>query len=150
MSRPLPDHEGLTDASREAHAGVMSDRAIHAAQRATEPVARALAGKRWFPLWAVVHHRGRRSGAEYATPVAVMPTVDKGIVLIGLPWGLDTNWARNVVAAGGVRLRWKGRDQQTSHPRIVQPDEAARLARGPFRLIVRRMPGALVLTREGR
>ena len=106
----------------------------------------ALAGHRWFPLWAVVHHRGRRSGTEYATPIAVIPTIDRNIVLIGLPWGVTTNWARNVVAAGGARLTWKGRDQLTVGPRILEPIEAAVLAKPFFRFIVRRMPGAIALT----
>ena len=44
-----------------------------ALQRATQPIAVALAGHRWLPLWAVIHHRGRRSGTEYATPIAVIP-----------------------------------------------------------------------------
>lgn len=115
--------------------------------RATEPVARALAGRRWFPLWAVVHHRGRRSGAEYATPIALVPTIDDGVILIGLPWGPRTNWAHNVVAAEGATLRWKGRDQRTLAPRIVGPAEAAALAKPAFRSIVRRMPAAIVLQR---
>jgi deazaflavin-dependent oxidoreductase (nitroreductase family) len=113
----------------------------------TEPVARALAGKRWFPLWAVVHHRGRRSGTAYATPVAVVPTADPDAILIGLPWGADTNWARNVVAAGGATLRWRGGDVAATAPRIVPAAEAARLARTPFRAVVRRMPAAIVLRR---
>jgi deazaflavin-dependent oxidoreductase (nitroreductase family) len=119
------------------------------AQRAFEPVARALAGRRWFPLWAVVHHRGRRSGTEYATPVAVVPTTDKSVILIGLPWGTATNWARNVVAADGATLTWKGRAQRTGAPRIVEPSEASALAKPFFRFILRRMPGAIVLRREG-
>lgn len=119
-----------------------------AVQRGFEPVARALAGRRWFPLWAVVRHRGRRTGADYATPVAVVPTIDKHVVLIGLPWGLKTNWARNVVAAGGATLRWKGRDIVATSPRIVDAIEAMALAKRPFHLVLRRMPGALVLHRE--
>jgi deazaflavin-dependent oxidoreductase (nitroreductase family) len=113
-----------------------------------EPVARALAGRRWFPLWAIVHHRGRRSGTDYATPVAVVPTVDKSIVMIGLPWGRKTNWARNVVAAGGATLTWKGRERPTTQPRIIEPTEAAALAKPLFRFVLRRMPGAIVLKRE--
>ena len=119
-----------------------------AAQRAFDPVARILAGRRWFPLWAVIHHRGRRSGTAYATPIAVIPTVDRDVVLIGLPWGATTNWARNVVAAGGASLTWKGRDRQTTAPRIVGGGEAAPLARRAFRPVVRRMPGAIVLHLE--
>jgi deazaflavin-dependent oxidoreductase (nitroreductase family) len=119
-----------------------------AAQRGFEPIARALAGRRWFPLWAVVHHRGRRSGAEYATPIAVVPTRDKSLILIGLPWGTTTNWARNVVAANGAIVTWKGRDQRMGAPRIIDAMEAATLATPLFRFVVRRMPGAIVLHRD--
>ena len=116
--------------------------------RASEPMARALAGRRWFPLWAVVHHRGRRSGTAYDTPVAVVPTTRAGVILIGLPWGPKTNWARNIVAAGGAPVTWKGRMQQTTAPRIVEGAEAAQLAKPFFRPIVGRFPAAIVLTRE--
>ncbi|MET0976833.1 MAG: nitroreductase family deazaflavin-dependent oxidoreductase [Leifsonia sp.] len=115
--------------------------------RITEPVARAIAGRRWFPLWAVVHHRGRSSGTEYATPIAVVPSVEPGTLLIGLPWGARTNWAMNVVAAGGARLTWKGREHAFTAPRIVQAAEAADLARPAFRSVVARMPAAIVLSR---
>jgi deazaflavin-dependent oxidoreductase (nitroreductase family) len=143
------DPIGLAGRRAGAHAGRMSEAKNRpAAQRATEPVARALAGRRWFPLWAVIHHRGRRSGTAYATPIAVIPSADRGIILIGLPWGRDTNWARNVVAAGGADLTWRGRDERTASPRIVAPAEAAPLARAPFRFVVRRMPAAIVLTRD--
>lgn len=118
------------------------------AQQAFEPVARSLAGRRWFPLWAVVHHRGRRSGTEYATPVAVVPSVDKSVMLIGLPWGVTTNWARNVVTAGGATVTWKGRDRSTTAPRIVEPAEAVALSKPLFRFVLRRMPGAIVLERD--
>ncbi|MGN6198722.1 nitroreductase family deazaflavin-dependent oxidoreductase [Humibacter sp.] len=119
-----------------------------AAQRTFEPVARSLAGRRWFPLWAVVHHHGRRSGTDYATPVAVVPTADKSLILIGLPWGTTTNWAKNVVAADGATITWKGRDRNTSAPRIVDAAEASDLAKPLFRFVLRRMPGAIVLHRE--
>ncbi|MGH7289911.1 MAG: nitroreductase family deazaflavin-dependent oxidoreductase [Myxococcota bacterium] len=129
----------MTEASRKSGAS-------QALQRATEPIAVALAGRRWFPLWAVVHHTGRRSGTAYATPVAVIPSIDRSTVLIGLPWGLRTNWARNVVSAGGARLTWKGRERSTVAPRIMEPIEATLRAKPFFRFIVRRMPGAIVLT----
>lgn len=113
--------------------------------KATEPIANALAGHRAFPLWAVIHHRGRRSGTTYATPIAVIPTVDPALVLIGLPWGPQTNWARNVVAAGSADLTWKGAARRVSAPRVVDPEEAAALARPLFRAVVERMPAAIVL-----
>ncbi len=116
--------------------------------RLTEPVARALAGRRWMPVWAVIHHRGRRSGTHYATPIAVIPTLDERIVLIGLPWGAHTNWARNILAAGGARLTWRGREQSVREPRIVEASDAAALAKPIVRFIVRRMPAAIVLERR--
>jgi deazaflavin-dependent oxidoreductase (nitroreductase family) len=76
-----------------------------------------LAGRRWFPAWAVVHHRGRVSGRNLTVPVAVVTTPD-GFV-INLPWGASTNWVRNVLAAGGCVLRWKGSDHRVRNPRII-------------------------------
>ncbi|MCD5348130.1 nitroreductase family deazaflavin-dependent oxidoreductase [Agromyces sp. S2-1-8] len=114
---------------------------------ATEPVARALAGRRWMPIWAVIRHRGRKSGTAYETPIAIVPTIDAAIVMIGLPWGVNTNWARNVVAAGGASLRWKARDVELVHPRIVDAAVAQRLAKAPFRRVLGRFPAAIVLDR---
>ena len=115
------------------------------ALRVSGPVALAVSGHRWFPLWAIMHHRGRTSGTPYAVPVAVIPTSATDIVLIGLPWGPKTNWARNVLAAGGARLTWKGRDHLLTAPRLIIGTEAAALARPFFRRVVRRFPAALVL-----
>lgn len=115
--------------------------------KATAPVARALAGRRWVPLWALIRHRGRRSGTAYETPIAVVPTTDASIVMIGLPWGPATNWARNVVAAGGASLRWKGRDVELVHPRIIDGADAERLAKAPFRPVLKRFPAAIVFER---
>ncbi|MWC00019.1 nitroreductase family deazaflavin-dependent oxidoreductase [Agromyces seonyuensis] len=114
---------------------------------ATAPVARALAGRRWMPLWAVIRHHGRKSGTAYETPIAVVPTTDRSIVMIGLPWGTGTNWARNVLAADGATLHWKGRDVALTHPRVIDAAEAKRLARGPVRALIGRFPAALVLER---
>jgi deazaflavin-dependent oxidoreductase (nitroreductase family) len=115
--------------------------------RATEPIAKAFAGRRGVPLWALVHHRGRKSGADYATPIAVVPTMNPTLVLIGLPWGRKTNWARNVVAAGSADLTLGGTRRSATSPRIIDPAEAAALARPLFRLIVKRMPAAIVMQR---
>ena len=85
--------------------------------RATAPVVRRLAGSRWFPMWAVVHHRGRVTGRSLTVPITPNATAD-GFV-INLPWGARTNWVRNVIAAGGCTIRWKGRDHRLVDPRII-------------------------------
>jgi deazaflavin-dependent oxidoreductase (nitroreductase family) len=84
---------------------------------------RPLAGRRFFPLWAVLHHRGRRSGSEYAVPVGVR-TAPNGFY-IALPFGERTQWAQNVLAAGGCSLRWRGEDLLVTEPTVVRTDEAA-------------------------
>jgi len=90
--------------------------------RVTDPITRPLAGHRFFKLWAVVHHVGRRSGARYATPVAIVTTPD-GFV-IPLPWGERTNWARNVLEAGGCRVRWGGTEYSLVDPQLITRSEA--------------------------
>lgn len=88
----------------------------------TSPMARAMAGHRMIPLWAVVHHRGRKTGRALSVPVAVRLTQDG--FLINLPWGPGTNWVRNVLVAGGCTIRWKGEDHRVTQPRLVGPGEA--------------------------
>jgi deazaflavin-dependent oxidoreductase (nitroreductase family) len=115
---------------------------------ATAPVARAISGRRWFPLFAIIHHHGRRSGTAYSTPIAVVPTQSTEIFLIGLPWGAKTDWARNVLAAGSATLTWRGLAHVATEPRLVDGMEAATLAKPFFRPIVGRFPAAIVLRRS--
>ena len=90
--------------------------------RLTTPMVRTMAGRRFFPPYAVVHHTGRRSGRALAVPVALLVT--PGAFVVTLPWGPGTNWVRNVLAAGGCRLRWKGVDHQVSAPEVLDRDQA--------------------------
>jgi deazaflavin-dependent oxidoreductase (nitroreductase family) len=84
-----------------------------------------VAGRRFFPLYGVIHHIGRKSGTEYDTPVVVREATDG--IYVPLPFGESTNWYRNAVAAGGIRVTWKGRDQWFANPTVVDR-EAARPA----------------------
>ncbi|WP_314503730.1 nitroreductase family deazaflavin-dependent oxidoreductase [uncultured Microbacterium sp.] len=147
FSDVLAGGKGLLGIRQERRAKGGS-RAPRSLVKATEPIANALAGRRGFPLWALIHHRGRKSGTQYQTPVAIIPTIDPNLVLIGLPWGPKTNWARNTVAAGIADLTWKGARQSVTSPRIIDPAAAAALARPLFRPIVNRMPAALILRRS--
>jgi deazaflavin-dependent oxidoreductase (nitroreductase family) len=86
-------------------------------------------GKRWFnkvglrtagqpgDASGVVRHRGRTSGRTYETPVAVIAT-DQGF-LIALPYGLRSNWLRNVLANGGAVVVHEGREHRVDSPVIV-------------------------------
>lgn len=87
------------------------------------PTTRPISGRRWFPLYGVLHHVGRRSRREYATPVVIRST--RTATFVPLPFGERTDWYRNALAAGGVRVTWKGRDHWLADPRIVDRAAAA-------------------------
>jgi len=75
------------------------------------------AGSRYLRLYGVVHHRGRRSGRTYTTPVVVRPTAD-GFV-IPLAFGERADWFRNVHAAGGCEIRWNGTTYSVVDPVVI-------------------------------
>ena len=68
--------------------------------RFIEPVVRRFSG------FAMVHHRGRRSGASYATPVNVFDG-DGGLV-VALTYGPSADWAQNVLAGPATIDRGDG------------------------------------------
>jgi hypothetical protein len=115
--------------------------------RLTAPLARTFAGRRFFPLWAIVHHIGRRSGRALAIPVTVGATAESFVIT--LPWGAGTNWVRNVLAADGCTISWKGVDHQVVRPEII--DLAAAMPNfGPIarRVLARANPVFLRLHRR--
>lgn len=81
-----------------------------------------LAGRRFFPLWAVVRHRGRRSGRALSVPVAVQVRGD--VFVVPLLFGPRTNWVMNVLAAGGCVIRWRGVDHRAVGPELIDPEQA--------------------------
>lgn len=103
--------------------------------RATSPLWRPMAGRRLLPAWGVVHHRGRRTGREYSTPVQVRATPDEFV--IALPFGGATQWVRNVKSAGSCTVTWRGRDHRADAPRIVGRTEGASAFRAWERPLLR-------------
>ena len=75
----------------------------------------------WMPGLGVVIHRGRRSGRRYQTPVNVFPAGDGYI--FALTYGPDTDWVRNVLAAGGCELRTRGRTVRLVSPRLYRDED---------------------------
>ncbi len=88
----------------------------------------------WLPGFGVVVHRGRRSGRRYQTPVNVFGTEDG--YLFALTYGADTDWVRNVLAAGGCELHTGGRTVRLESPRLYH-DESRRGIRPVERQILR-------------
>jgi deazaflavin-dependent oxidoreductase (nitroreductase family) len=85
--------------------------------RRTNRVGLLLAGSRWNPIFAVVEHRGRRSGRSHRTPVAAR-RVAHGFV-ISLAFGAQVDWYRNLIAASGGTIRWRGVVYPIGAPEVV-------------------------------
>jgi deazaflavin-dependent oxidoreductase (nitroreductase family) len=109
-------------------------RFLRALARSGAGPSRPIAGRRWFPLWAIVHHVGRTSGRPYAFPIASLRT-DDGF-FIPIPFGDATQWVRNVLAAGSCTLRWRGRDHLVVNPRVVDWSEAKPFVNPVLRAII--------------
>ena len=70
--------------------------------------------------------------------------------IIALPWGPETDWLRNVRAAQGCTIRWKGADYECTEPILVGKDVAVAAARGVTRRALQRLDtrhGFIQLTR---
>jgi deazaflavin-dependent oxidoreductase (nitroreductase family) len=77
------------------------------------------AGRR---VYAVVHHVGRKSGKPYKTPV-VAALIEGGLVM-PLPYGTDTDWCLNVVAAGRCTIELGKETYEASEPEIIGEEAA--------------------------
>jgi len=79
------------------------------------------------PPWAVILHQGRRSGRAYRTPVLAFKQ-DRTLI-VALLYGEESDWLRNLTAAGGGHVVRIGRTFELSGPRVVETGAAAELAR---------------------
>jgi deazaflavin-dependent oxidoreductase (nitroreductase family) len=90
----------------------------------------------WLPPWALVVHRGRRSGTEYRTPVLAWRS--GAALYVVLYYGARAQWVRNVVAAGGGEVIRRGRRERIASVRIVR-DGSEAMPR-PVRVLGRSLP----------
>lgn len=87
----------------------------------------------YLPGFAIVSHVGRKSGRTYRTPVNAFRT-DDGYI-IALTYGSESDWVKNVLAAGQCELQTRGRRVRLISPRI-ETDESKSWAPRPVRLIL--------------
>jgi deazaflavin-dependent oxidoreductase (nitroreductase family) len=71
-----------------------------------------------LPGFGIVHHVGRRSARPLTTPLNVFRKPGGGFV-IALTYGPDTDWVKNVMAAGGCRIETRGVSHRLVNPRVV-------------------------------
>ena len=108
--------------------------------RMLNPLVKPLFESGRIGVWGVVHHRGRRSGRIFATPVALGAVRD--FFNVPLPYGEGTDWCRNLIAAHGGAISNRGHEYAVTEPRVVSV-EAARSA---FPLVLR--PLLPIVTRK--
>jgi deazaflavin-dependent oxidoreductase (nitroreductase family) len=68
---------------------------------------------------ALIEHVGRRTGVVRATPVHPVPTADGFRIIV--PLGSESQWARNVLAAGHCRLQVGDVVHELDEPLLVSP-----------------------------
>ena len=98
--------------------GPRARRLIRSAARVVNPLVLRFAGGRHMPVLGVLHHQGRRTGREYATPLGIRPAAGGGFVM-PLTFGEAAGWYRNIRAAGRCVITWRGSDHAVTDPVIV-------------------------------
>jgi deazaflavin-dependent oxidoreductase (nitroreductase family) len=90
-----------------------------------------------LPGFAILHHVGRTSGRAYSIPINVFR--DGNDYILALTYGADTDWVKNVLAAGGCEIVTRGQRIQLTNPRITTDTErrwAPPLVRPLLRLVL--------------
>jgi deazaflavin-dependent oxidoreductase (nitroreductase family) len=102
-------------------------------RRFVNPVSRRFAGR--IPPFAIIEHRGRKSGTLYRTPIMAFPSNDG--FLIALTYGSEIDWVRNVIAAGGGTIMYRNRSIPLSAPRLIKGNAAEMPLPAPVRAVLR-------------
>jgi deazaflavin-dependent oxidoreductase (nitroreductase family) len=87
------------------------------------PVARLFAG--WMPGFGLLTYRGRTTGRIYKLPINLFRRGEHYIFV--LTYGSESQWVKNVLAAGECNVRVRGHDI-----RLVQPEL---LVNPPWKLV---------------
>ena len=99
----------------------------------TRPVAKRL------PTFAILTHRGRKTGREYQTPINVFRRGDDYFFF--LTYGSDVQWVKNVLAAGCCSIETRGRVVELVEPELIT-DPELRPAPPHVRFVEGRVAGA--------
>jgi deazaflavin-dependent oxidoreductase (nitroreductase family) len=101
----------------------------------TNPVQRVWAGR--LRGFVIVEHVGRKSGRRYRTPVNVRREPEG--FAIALTYGAETDWVRNVVAAGGGHVVYRGERIEVTGPTLETGPNVLAGWPAVARLVLRRL-----------
>src|SRR5436190_18804537 len=79
----------------------------------------------WLPGFGILTHVGRKSGKVYRTPINVF-RASNGFIN-ALTYSSESEWVKNVLAAGGCELKTRGKKYQLSAPNVVHDPTRRRL-----------------------
>jgi deazaflavin-dependent oxidoreductase (nitroreductase family) len=88
----------------------------------------------WLPGFGILTHVGRKSGKVYRTPINVFRAAN-GFV-IALTYSSQSEWVKNVLAAGGCELKTRGKKYTLSAATVVR-DPTRRRFPFPVRIVLR-------------
>jgi deazaflavin-dependent oxidoreductase (nitroreductase family) len=88
----------------------------------------------WLPGFGILTHVGRKSGKVYRTPVNVF-RASNGFI-IALTYSSQSEWVKNVLAAGSCDLKTRGKKYQLSTLRVVRDPSRQRFPI-PVRTVLR-------------
>jgi deazaflavin-dependent oxidoreductase (nitroreductase family) len=88
----------------------------------------------WLPGFGIMTHIGRKSGKVYRTPVNVFRTPNGFI--IALTYSSQSEWVKNVLAAGSCELKTVGKNYRLSAPKVVHDPTRSRFPI-PVRVILK-------------
>lgn len=88
----------------------------------------------WLPGFGILTHVGRKSGRVYLTPVNVF-RAPNGFI-IALTYSSQSEWVRNVLAAGGCELKTRGKTYQLAAQKVVRDPSRQRFPI-PVRVVLR-------------
>jgi deazaflavin-dependent oxidoreductase (nitroreductase family) len=85
------------------------------ARHLVNPVARLFAG--WMPGFGILTYRGRTTGRIYDLPINLFQRGEHYIFV--LTYGSESQWVKNVLAAGECQVRVQGRDVRLVEPELI-------------------------------
>jgi deazaflavin-dependent oxidoreductase (nitroreductase family) len=114
----------LQPAGSTVRLGPRTRRVIRAVARVVNPLMLKIAGRKHMPFVGVLHHRGRKTGRSYATPLGVRPAPGGGGFVIPLTFSEASQWYQNIRAAGSCVITYRGADHPVADPVVVDRAKA--------------------------
>jgi deazaflavin-dependent oxidoreductase (nitroreductase family) len=106
-------------------------------KRYVNPITRRVAKN--LPTFAILTHRGRKTGRSYETPINVFRRDTEYFFF--LTYGSDVQWVKNVLATGSCSIETRGRVVELVDPELITAPEL-RPAPPHVRFVERRIAGA--------